>query len=113
MAQKTVTACHGQTDIYLELAEKHLWELKELIYDTPYANPAPGTELPGFDLLVQKDLRYEIELNSNEEIINLFKMTPYYYKTGAADQKKAEAAQHLKTAIEFGIIVYRKFGDLL
>lgn len=93
--------------------EKHLWELKQLIYDTPYENPAPGTELPGFELIHRQDLRYAIELNSNEEIINLFKMTPYYYKTGVADQKKAEAAQHLKTAIEFGIFVYRKFGDLL
>ncbi|MBE6980898.1 MAG: beta-galactosidase [Ruminococcaceae bacterium] len=27
MAQKTVAAFHDQTDIYLELAEKHLWEL--------------------------------------------------------------------------------------
>jgi len=91
--------------------EKHLWELKQLIYDTPYENPAPAEELSGFDLLMRKDLRYEIELNSNEEIINLFKMTPYYYKTGADDQKKAESAQYLKTTVEFGSFVYRKCGE--
>lgn len=88
--------------------EKHLWELKELIYDTPYENPAPNTELTGFELVDRQDLRYEIELNSGEEIANLFKMTPYYYKTGVADQKKAEQAQHLKTTVEFGVLVYRK-----
>lgn len=88
--------------------EKHLWELKQLIYDTPYENPAPGTELPGFKLLSRQDLRYEIELNSGEEIASLFKMTPYYYKTGAADQQKAEQAEYLKTTVEFGILVYGK-----
>ncbi len=91
--------------------EKHLWELKALIYDTPYENPAPGEELPGFTLVERQDLRYEIELNSGEDIVNLFKMTPYYYKTGAEDQKKAESADYLKTTIEFGIFVYRKCGE--
>jgi 23S rRNA (guanine745-N1)-methyltransferase len=88
--------------------ERHLWELKQLIYDTPYENPAPAVELNGFTLAQRQDLRYEIELNCNEDIINLFKMTPYYYKTGAADQKKAECAEYLKTAVEFGVLVYRK-----
>ena len=90
--------------------ERHLWELKQLIYETPYENPAPTVELNGFTLAQRQDLRYEIELTCNEDIINLFKMTPYYYKTGAADQKKAEAAMYLKTTIEFGVLVYRKSG---
>ena len=88
--------------------ERHLWELKALIYETPYENPAPAEEQSGFILVERHDLRYEIELNSSEEIANLFKMTPYYYKTGAADQKKAECAGSLKTAVEFGVLVYRK-----
>ena len=88
--------------------EKHLWQLKQLIYDTPYENPAPDTQLNGFKLLNRIDLRYEIELNSGEEIASLFKMTPYYYKTGAADQQKAEQAEYLKTAVEFGVLVYGK-----
>ena len=91
--------------------ERHLWELKALIYDTPYENPAPAVELNGFTLVERRDLRYEIELGSNEDIINLFKMTPYYYKTGAADQQKAERADYLKTAVEFGVLVYRKKGE--
>lgn len=88
--------------------EKHLWELKQLIYDTPYENPAPNPELPGFSLVERQDLRYEIALNSGEDIVSLFKMTPYYYKTGAADQRKAEQAQSLKTTVEFGVFVYQK-----
>lgn len=90
--------------------EKHLWELKRLIYDTPYENPAPSEETAGFRLIRRQDIRYEIELNCSDDIVNLFKMTPYYYKTGAADQQKAECAEHLKTTIEFGIFVYQKCG---
>lgn len=88
--------------------ERHLWELKALIYDTPYENPTPSVNVEGFTMIGRQDLCYEIELNSNEDIISLFKMTPYYYKTSAADQQKAEAAEHLKTAVEFGVLVYRK-----
>lgn len=88
--------------------ERHLWELKRLIYDTPYENPAPALELPSFTLVGREDLRYEIELDSTEDIINLFKMTPYYYKTGVNDQRKAESAQRLSTAVEFGIFIYQK-----
>lgn len=88
--------------------ERHLWELKALIYDTPYENPPPDERLSGFELKQRRELRYAIELNSGADIVSLFKMTPYYYKTGAADQQKAERASHLKTTVEFGIFVYEK-----
>ena len=35
-------------------------------------------------------------------------MTPYYYKTGAADQAKARKAESLDTMLEFGVVVYQK-----
>jgi len=90
--------------------ERHLWELKQLIYDTPYENPAPEEGVPGFVLEHRRDLRYVIELASNEEILSLFRMTPYYYKTGVADQAKAARAEQLRTTVEFGVFVYRKSG---
>ena len=88
--------------------EKHLWELKELIYDVPYPNPPMDMEAEGFKIVGEEQLCYDIELSSNEEIMDLFLMTPYYYKTGAADQEKAAKAQQLKTRLEFGIYVYEK-----
>lgn len=105
-----VLKAHGRLICVVPL-EKHLWELKALIYDTPYENPAPSKEIPGFSPVGEQTLRYEIELNSSEDIISLFKMTPYYYKTGSADQKKAEGAEYLKTTVEFGVFVYEKSGE--
>ena len=88
--------------------ERHLWELKALIYDTPYPNPAPCPEEEGFTVTERQDLRYVIRLDSGEDVSNLFKMTPYYYKTGAADQEKAAQAEGLTVSVEFGIFVYEK-----
>lgn len=88
--------------------EKHLWELKELIYARPLPNPPMDMEAEGFRLLEQRELKYTIELHSSGDIMNLFMMTPYYYKTGAADQEKAARAEHLKTTVQFGLYFYER-----
>lgn len=98
----------GGTLIRVVPLERHLWELKALIYDTPYPNPPMEMEAEGFRIAEQRTLDYEIELCSSEEILSLFRMTPYYYKTGAADQEKAARADHLRTAVQFGIYIYEK-----
>ncbi len=87
---------------------RHLWELKELIYDRPYENPVTDMEEDGFHILEKREIRYRIHLSGNDEIMALFKMTPYYYKTGAADQAKAQQAKKLDTTLEFGVVVYQK-----
>ena len=35
-------------------------------------------------------------------------MTPYYYKTGAKDQQKAEQAKELDVQLAFGLAIYQK-----
>lgn len=70
--------------------ERHLFGLKSAVYDTPYENPAPENEIAGFKIIKTRDIKYTVKLDSNEDILNLFKMTPYYYKTSRADQRKLE-----------------------
>lgn len=88
--------------------EKHLWELKTLIYEKPYPNEPADPSCEGFSLLETKALRYSIRLATPEEIQALFEMTPYYYKTSREDQQKAAAARALTVTLEFGVGVYRK-----
>ena len=88
--------------------EKHLWELKARIYAEPYENDAPTLELEGFELIKTAELKYEICVEDSSLINDLFMMTPYYYKTGEADQKKLLSGEKLTTQIEFGILVYNK-----
>ena len=88
--------------------ENHLFELKKEIYDNPYLNEVPEALLQGFELAEEIKIRKEIALDNNEDIQNLFKMTPYYYKTGIEDQKKIDSLQSLNVQAEFGIRIYRK-----
>ena len=84
-----------------------LFELKEKIYDEPYKNPPPILEKEGFELISAEKIEYEITIDNNEDIVSLFKMTPYYYKTSAVDQQKLQNLNILTTTIEFFVAVYR------
>lgn len=88
--------------------EMHLFGLKKSIYDNPYKNKEENIELKGFTVSEFKEIKYTLILESNDDIVNLFKMTPYYYKTSREDQAKLNSLEHLETEIEFGVIVYKK-----
>ena len=88
--------------------EEHLFELKSVIYDKPYKNEVNIVFDNAFEQVSLNLVKYEIELNSNEDIMNLFCMTPYYYKTGKNDQMKLEKLSYLKTKTHFGVITLKK-----
>ena len=91
--------------------ENHLYQLKQAVYDTPYKNKPGNTEIKGFELLNTQEVKKEIHLNSNEDIKNLFMMTPYYYKTSESDQKKLDDLEKLTTETEFLILTYKKIDS--
>ena len=90
--------------------KEHLYGLKAAVYDDPYENEVKDTAIDGFELLEMQEIRDTLHLESTEDILNLFSMTPYYYKTSAADQEKLKKLQRLETEIAFGLLVYRKNG---
>ena len=87
--------------------ERHLFGLKSAIYDTPYENKVSIGDYEGFECVEQREIR-ETLLLTGEDISNLFRMTPYYYKTGACDQQKIEGLESLETDIEFAVLCYKK-----
>ena len=98
----------GGTLIKAVPLENHLFGLKKAIYDSPYRNKTESRELKNFITADFKEIKYTLKFTSNEDIISLFKMTPYYYKTSRDDQSKLENLANLETEIEFGIIIYEK-----
>ena len=88
--------------------ENHLFELKAAIYDNPYKNPPLELQKTGFTLCSTKEVKYKITLESNEDILSLFKMTPYYYKTSKSDQEKLNDINSLAVSLEFLITEYIK-----
>ncbi len=86
---------------------KHLWGLKAVVYDEPYENGEPETELEGFELRERMDVRTRIKVEG-EDIKRLFSMTPYYYKTSAADHAKLEKLESVETELEVCLLCYAR-----
>ncbi len=89
-------------------SENHLWSLKKSVYENPYKNAVKEYELEGFSLVERELVKNIIHIDNNKDIMNLFSMTPYYYKTGIEGQKKLAELEILDTETEFEILVYRK-----
>lgn len=88
--------------------EHHLFELKEAIYETARPNKPERTDIDGFTLCHREEIDYTLSLCSSDDIRHLFEMTPYYYKTGQADQERLLSRSSLSTRIAFAIVVYQK-----
>ena len=88
--------------------ERHLIELKEAVYDKAYLNPPPIFRHDGFEALETENADYKIHLDNAADIENLFKMTPYYYKTGENDQNKLKNITALDTSVSVAVTAYRK-----
>ena len=53
-----------------------------------------------------EEIKYRINLDNKDDIANLFKMTPYYYKTGREDTEKLLSLERLETTVHFGVEIY-------
>lgn len=94
--------------IYAIPGKRHLFELKEILYENPYENDEKDVEYEGFKLRERISVKDKIELNSNEEIWDLFSMTPYYWKTSVDGGEKLKKQNKLTTEIHFDFLVYQK-----
>lgn len=88
--------------------EKHLWELKQAVYETPIPNRPEREELAGMRLIERVPVSAVITLKSNDEIQTLFQMTPYYYRTSPQDRAKLQALDTLTVRTEFMLLIYTK-----
>ncbi len=86
----------------------HLWELKCALYDVPYKNKPEKRDEELFKLVSTKELKYKITLTCNDDIMNLFRMTPYYYKTGREETQKLTSLNELEVTVHFGVELYEK-----
>lgn len=87
---------------------EHLMGLKRKLYESVYENEARADMPEGMKLVSERRVRYEISLDSQEQISDLFAMTPYYWRTSAADKDKLSALDSLSTEVDIIISVYEK-----
>lgn len=93
--------------IYAVPGVRHLMGLKEAVYDEPYENTLKDTQYQGFDYVDRYSVSGKITV-SGEEAVDLFKMTPYYYKTELSAIDKICLKGEIETEIQFDFLVYKK-----
>lgn len=98
----------GGVYFYVVPGEKHLWELKEVLYENPYPNTEKLTPYEGFTYLEVQPVDGTIHLPDQQTISDLFQMTPYFWKTPKSGTEKLAALDTLDTTISFRIHVFRK-----
>ena len=97
----------GGTLIFAVPSARHLWGLKEILYEKPYENEEKEIEYSGFSEIDRVPVRARISLPA-QAACDLFAMTPYAWKTGAAGRARLQALDQLETEIGFDFLVFRR-----
>ena len=94
--------------LYVVPSARHLWEMKQVLYDRPYENPVKTEDYPGFVHRETVPLRFSAQLDRAGDIMALFGMTPYAWKTPRAGVERLRALDCLTTQVGFDIHVYQR-----
>lgn len=93
--------------ITVDPAPKHLFELKEMVYEKPEYHQESKLSLNGFELSDQHKLKFKVELESSEMRLALLQMTPFFWKTN--EEQKTNIKNHLSSVTaDFVIHVWKK-----
>lgn len=87
----------GGVYLYVVPGPEHLWQLKQVLYERPYPNPEQAIPYEGFSyeriVPVEADLAVE-----GAALQDLFRMTPYYWKTPRAGAQRPGGAGRAEDA---------------
>ena len=98
----------GGVFVYAVPSAKHLWEMKQVLYDRPYENEVRREDYPGFRWVGVEPVRETITLQNSQHIMALFGMTPYAWKTPKAGVERLASLETLTTQIGFDFHIYSK-----
>ena len=88
-------------------AAEHLFELKQIIYQTPEKHDMSIEPIAGFEVVEQQRLTQEITLTQAKDSKNLLEMTPLAWKM--SDEQKAQLyATDLTLTLDFNITLYKR-----
>ena len=96
---------------YLVLAvpgKDHLWGLKQAVYDKPYQNEEKEFSQEGFTLISREKVEDTITIRRPEDLLALFHMTPYCWKTGKEGVARVEVMQELCTKVDFELHILKR-----
>lgn len=88
--------------------KRHLYGMKEVLYNAPYENDETGYDSEALTLVDTVHIQNNIHLQSQEDIHNLFLMTPYFWRTTREGAKKLAQTDDLSTETSFVIKILQK-----
>lgn len=97
--------------LFVVAGTDHLKQLREIVY--PEIKEAKESELDKVKLKYLKDagcvkVNYDAVINEAEDIANLFKMTPHYWKVKEEKKKELYAYSKLELTIDVDIEIFSK-----
>ncbi len=98
----------GGKFLYVVPGPRHLWELKEILYDSPYENEEKAEEYEGLALRSVTAVETSFTLTAPEDIQALFHMTPYTWKTPKMGQERLAAVDTLSVTAQFRVHVFQR-----
>ena len=98
----------GGIFLYVVPGPRHLWELKSVLYETPYENEEKREEYPGFRYVDIVPVETSFTLPYRQAIGDLFRMTPYYWKTPREGAERLGALDTLTVTGQFRVHVMEK-----
>lgn len=88
--------------------KRHLWTLKQTLYEIPRENDEALPDLPSFTLEKTIHVEDNISLEGVESLSDLLSMTPYAWKSPKDGMARYAALKQLETPISFVMSVHRK-----
>lgn len=98
----------GGRFLYVVPGPRHLWELKQALYDVPYENEERREEYPGFRYVDVAPVEARFTLPDAQSIQDLFRMTPYFWKTPEAGAARLARLGRLAVTGQFRIHVLER-----
>ncbi|MGF1726274.1 23S rRNA (guanine(745)-N(1))-methyltransferase [Photobacterium nomapromontoriensis] len=103
--QRTVK--EGGIIVTVTPAARHLYQLKELIYDNVHLHDMQGETIEGFELIDDTQQHYAMTL-TGAEATALMQMTPFAWKTSDTVWQQLAASTDFHCEADFSIRVYRR-----
>lgn len=100
----------GGAFLYVVPAPEHLWQLKQVLYDRPYRNPEEEIPYDGFSYEAVIPVETDLEV-PGDDLMDLFRMTPYRWKTPREGVERLSALDGLTVRAAFRIHVFRRTFD--
>ena len=97
----------GGRMLYVVPGAEHLYQMKAVLYETPYKNPVQQVAYEGFRSIGEREVSGTITVPA-AQLEALFAMTPYYWKTPRDGAACLAALPELTTDIAFRFLVFEK-----